>query len=40
MPARKADVEWQGSLKDGSGTMHLGTGAFAAEVYGRCAGSP
>ncbi len=28
MPARKADAEWQGSLKDGAGTMRLGGGAY------------
>jgi lipoyl-dependent peroxiredoxin len=28
MPTRKAEAEWQGSLKDGSGTVKLGSGAF------------
>ena len=28
MPARKAEAEWKGSLKEGSGTMKLGSGAF------------
>ena len=29
MPARKAEAEWKGSLKEGSGTMKLGSGAFS-----------
>lgn len=28
MPERKADALWRGALKDGSGTMRLGSGAF------------
>lgn len=28
MPVRKADAQWHGSLKDGSGTMRFGSGAF------------
>src|SRR3954469_22340009 len=28
MPERKADAEWNGDLKDGSGTMSFGSGAF------------
>jgi len=28
MPTRKAEAEWTGSLKDGSGTVKLGSGAF------------
>ncbi|HET8728751.1 MAG TPA: OsmC family protein [Alphaproteobacteria bacterium] len=28
MAVRKARAEWQGGLKDGSGTMSLGSGAF------------
>ena len=28
MPARTADAEWNGDLKDGSGTMRFGSGAF------------
>ena len=28
MPERKADAQWKGSLRDGSGTMRLGSGAF------------
>ena len=28
MPTRKAEAEWNGSLKDGSGTVKLGSGAF------------
>ncbi|HKO55846.1 MAG TPA: OsmC family protein [Thermoanaerobaculia bacterium] len=28
MPTRKAEAQWQGSLRDGSGTMKLGSGAF------------
>lgn len=29
MPVRKAEAQWRGSLKDGSGTMRVGSGAFA-----------
>lgn len=29
MPVRKADAVWRGSLRDGSGTMRLGNGAFS-----------
>lgn len=28
MPTRKAEAEWSGDLKGGSGTMELGSGAF------------
>jgi osmotically inducible protein OsmC len=28
MPTRTSSAQWQGSLKDGSGTMALGSGAF------------
>jgi osmotically inducible protein OsmC len=28
MATRKAEAEWQGDLKDGQGTMELGSGAF------------
>ena len=28
MPTRKAEAEWSGDLKDGHGTMSLGSGAF------------
>jgi osmotically inducible protein OsmC len=28
MPVRTADAEWKGNLKEGSGTMKLGSGAF------------
>src|SRR5215472_3197493 len=28
MPIRTADAEWKGNLKEGSGTMKLGSGAF------------
>lgn len=28
MPVRKANAVWEGSLKDGQGTMRLGSGAF------------
>lgn len=28
MPTRKAEAEWSGDLKDGHGTMELGSGAF------------
>jgi osmotically inducible protein OsmC len=28
MPTRTSSAEWQGNLKDGSGTMALGSGAF------------
>jgi osmotically inducible protein OsmC len=28
MPVRKAEAVWEGTLKDGSGTVRLGSGAF------------
>lgn len=28
MPARKADAEWRGNLREGSGRLKLGSGAF------------
>jgi lipoyl-dependent peroxiredoxin len=28
MPARKADAHWEGSIRDGGGTVRLGSGAF------------
>lgn len=28
MPVRKADAAWEGGLKDGHGTMRLGSGAY------------
>src|SRR5581483_396476 len=28
MPARKAEAEWRGGLKDGTGRVKLGSGAF------------
>lgn len=28
MPARKANAEWKGNLREGSGTVELGSGAF------------
>lgn len=28
MPARTASARWDGGLRDGSGTMHLGSGAY------------
>jgi len=28
MPTRKAEAEWKGTLKDGGGTVKLGSGAF------------
>ena len=28
MPARTADAEWKGALRDGSGSMRFGSGAF------------
>ena len=28
MPARTADAEWKGGLRDGSGSMRFGSGAF------------
>jgi|SRR5579864_1583207 len=28
MPERKAEAQWRGSLRDGSGTMRFGSGAF------------
>lgn len=29
MPTRKADAQWNGDLKNGNGTMELGSGAFS-----------
>lgn len=31
MPARSAEARWEGSLKDGHGTMALGSGAFEGQ---------
>lgn len=31
MPERTADARWKGNLKDGKGTMRLGSGAFDGE---------
>ena len=31
MPARTADARWEGGLKDGSGTMRFGSGAFEGQ---------
>lgn len=31
MPQRTAEARWQGSLKDGKGTMRLGSGAFQGQ---------
>jgi lipoyl-dependent peroxiredoxin len=31
MPERKADATWRGSLRDGSGTMRFGSGAFQGQ---------
>ncbi len=31
MPERKTDAQWKGSLKDGSGTMRFGSGAFSGK---------
>lgn len=31
MPVRKANAEWKGTLKDGGGTMSLGSGAFEGQ---------
>jgi osmotically inducible protein OsmC len=31
MPARTATARWQGGLRDGSGTMRLGSGAFEGQ---------
>ncbi|MEJ2079668.1 MAG: OsmC family protein [Acidobacteriota bacterium] len=28
MPNRRSDAQWEGNLKDGKGTMRLGSGAF------------
>jgi len=28
MPTRTADAEWQGDLRQGKGTMRVGSGAF------------
>src|SRR5260370_845085 len=32
MPERTAHARWQGNLRDGSGTMQLGSGAFKATL--------
>jgi lipoyl-dependent peroxiredoxin len=31
MPVRTSDAEWNGTFKEGSGTMRLGTGTFEAQ---------
>jgi lipoyl-dependent peroxiredoxin len=31
MPARTADARWEGGLKEGSGTMRFGSGAFEGQ---------
>lgn len=31
MPVRTADAQWDGQLKDGSGTMRFGSGAFEGQ---------
>ena len=31
MPTRTADARWEGGLKDGSGTMRFGSGAFEGQ---------
>ena len=31
MPKRTAEAHWQGNLRDGKGTMRLGSGAFEGE---------
>ena len=31
MPVRKANAEWKGTLKDGGGTIALGSGAFEGQ---------
>jgi osmotically inducible protein OsmC len=31
MPGRKADAVWEGGLKDGKGTVKLGSGAFSGQ---------
>jgi osmotically inducible protein OsmC len=31
MPVRTADAEWEGTLKDGKGTMRFGSGAFEGQ---------
>jgi len=31
MPTRTAQARWQGTLKDGKGTMRLGSGAFEGQ---------
>ena len=28
MPMREADARWEGNLREGEGSMRLGTGAF------------
>jgi osmotically inducible protein OsmC len=35
MPARKANARWEGNLKEGSGTMALGGGAFEGQYSYR-----
>jgi osmotically inducible protein OsmC len=35
MALRKADAEWRGGLKDGAGTMKLGSGAFEGDYSFR-----
>lgn len=31
MPVRKAEAVWEGTLKDGSGKVRLGSGAFEGQ---------
>ena len=31
MPVRTADAQWEGSLQDGKGTMHLASGAYEGQ---------
>ncbi len=31
MPVRKSEAQWNGTLRDGKGTMKLGSGAFSGE---------
>ena len=31
MPARRSEAEWRGTLKDGGGTVKLGSGAFSGD---------
>jgi osmotically inducible protein OsmC len=35
MPARKADAEWNGSLREGSGKVRLGSGTFEGKYSFR-----